>query len=455
MMTEMKPIKSNTKGVMNSLVRRLDTVFPGFFTATPHNHMKDFKWPDNVMFGNTYQMFNRNGLAKAAVSLTTNKTWETFPILWSEGTADFVDDPDFVEWADNLRFWQKVMEADKRSMVGKYSAIILHFADGKSLDAPVVAGTVGGYEGLVRLTVLWEPQISVLNYDEDPQSATYGDPLMFQVNEDSMRDGSATNPVSKPKRMVNIHPDRVFIWSKDGSMDCRSELEAGYNALLDAEKISGAGGEGFWKNARSAPVIEVDKEARISEIAKAMRVSESEVFDAMNDQVEEFQNGFDKLLMLQGMTAKPLGITMSSPEHYFKTSLSIFASSFLIPMRILIGSQTGERSSSEDAKLWAKTVMSRRTNEVIPNIRTLIKRLQKFKIFPSKPFSLTWTDLSHAGPSDKANQAFKMADINYRNTQSGGTMVYTEDEIREVTGHPKGEGLKKPEDPNNPENPNE
>jgi hypothetical protein len=77
------------------------------------------------------------------------------------------------------------------------------------------------------------------------------------------------------------------------------------------EKVKGAGGEGFWKNAKSAPVLEVAAEAKIADMAKVMGVSPEELADKMNDQVADWQKGFDQLLMLQGMQAKTLRVTLA------------------------------------------------------------------------------------------------------------------------------------------------
>lgn len=145
-------------------------------------------------------------------------------------------------------------------------------------------------------------------------------------------------------------------------------LEAGYNDLLTLEKVSGAGGEGFWKNAKSSPVLEVDKEADIAKLAQMLGVETSEIADKMDEVVGDWQKGFDQLLMLQGIEAKTLGVTLPQPAEFYNTALQSFAASIEMPLKILVGTQTGERASTEDAKEWSQTISSRRTNRVIPLI---------------------------------------------------------------------------------------
>ncbi|MFY0682880.1 MAG: DUF1073 domain-containing protein, partial [Thalassovita sp.] len=239
-------------------------------------------------------------------------------------------------------------------------------ADSQGFDQPVTAVS-SGLQGLVELIPAWEGQLNVAEWEDDQGSENYGHPKMYQFDEAAVgKDGA--------RRKFNVHPDRVVIWSEDGTIHGEPFLKGGYNDLLSLEKISGAGGEGFWKNAKSAPVIEVDKEAKLAEMARSMGVDESELVEAMNEQVEDWQGGFDQLLMLQGMQAKALNVTLPSPQHFRAGCLENLAASVEMPVKILVGMQTGERASTEDAQEWANTCMGRRSDKVIPNIMEVVKR---------------------------------------------------------------------------------
>jgi hypothetical protein len=426
---------------MNPLVmlanaaRRLENLFPGYFQpSAKHNHFKDFGWPDTLEFNHLYKMFLRNGIARAGIEKTVGKTWQDFPFLLEverdgseKGTKKETPlEKDIRLRFDDLRLWQHLAEADRRSLVGNYAGVILRLADSKRFQEPV--DTVpGGLEGLVELIPAWEGQLTVAEWDTDEMSETYGQPKMFQFNEAEV--SNKTNDTNKTRSFM-IHPDRVLIWSRDGTIHGTSLLEPGYNDLVDLEKIKGSGGEGFWKNAKSAPVLEVDKEAKVAEMAKAMGVEPGKLADAMNDQVEDWQKGFDQLLMVQGMQAKTLGITLPSPEHFWAAPLQSFAASIGIPLKILVGSQTGERASTEDASEWAQTIMSRRASSVVPNIMALVRRLEDFNILPNdKDWFVDWSDLTEASMGEKVDRANKMADTNQKMKDSG-EIVFTHEEIR-------------------------
>lgn len=415
--------------LVNQGFRRLDRMFPGYFAEAKHDHYKDFGYPKVLTFEQFYAMYNRNGLARAAVNKTVGKTWQDAPFLLEkerDGSQGGEDDEtgleaDIRERFAVLRVWQKLAEADRRGLVGAYAGVILRFADNKRFVDPV-DHVPGGLEGLVEIIPAWEGQLQVSQWDTDQASLTYGQPKMYQFSEAAVGD-------TKQPRQFELHPDRVVIWSQDGTVNCTSFLEPGYNDLIDMEKIKGAGGEGFWKNAKSAPVLEVDKEARLAEMARVMGVKESDLADKMNEQVEDWQKGFDQLLMIQGMKATTLGITLPSPEHFFGIALQSFSASVSIPTKILVGMQTGERASTEDAEEWAQTNMSRRADTVIPNTMAFVDRLERVGILPERDWHLDWTDLTETSMGEKIDRADKMAGVNQKMKETG-EFVFTPEEIR-------------------------
>lgn len=418
--------------VANNAMRRLGSMFPAYFGNQKHNHARDFGYPEHVEFGLLWEAYRRNPLARAAVDKTVGKTWETLPYLQEFARDDGDDAPETtIERAirqrlTDIRGWQVMMEADRRAMVGGYAGVILRIADDRRFDEPVDS-VRGGIDALVEIIPAWKGQLEVSEWDTDQASVTYGQPKMFQFNEASVGDGR-----SQP-RQFQLHPDRVVVWSEDGTVHARSALEPGYNALLDLDKIRGAGGEGFWKNAKSAPVLEVDATTDIQQMAKAMGISPDEVLEKMNAQVEDWQKGFDQLLMLQGMKADTLQVQLPSPEHFFAIALQSFAASVQVPLKILVGSQTGERASTEDADEWARVNMARRTNLVVPTIMAVVARLERFQMIPEADWHLDWADLTEASMAEKIERADKMADVNVK-MKDTGEFIFTPEEIRGAVG---------------------
>lgn len=410
----------------NAATRRLGTMFPGYFPEVKHNHYRDFGWPDRVEFDQLYSMYDRNSVACAAVEKTSTKVWQDHPWLREreEAGEETGLEAEIRKRFSRLRVWQRVSEAERRSLVGDYSGLILRIADSKPFREPVDRVS-GGLDALVEVIPAWQGQLTVSQWDTDQQSETFGQPKMFQFNEAAVddRNGGQT-------RSFEVHPDRVIVWSTNGTVHGKSLLRAGYNDLMDMEKIKGAGGEGFWKNAKSAPILEIDKEAKLQEMAQAMGIDLGDLADEMNEQTEAWQKGFDSLLMIQGMQAKTLGITLPSPEHFYGIVLQSFAASIEMPVKILVGMQTGERASQEDAREWDQTCMGRRSDITIPNIMEFINRLERFGILPERDWFLDWADLTESTMEEKIDRAVKMSDVNQKNIDP----VFAPEEIREAVG---------------------
>lgn len=418
--------------LFNAVTRTLSTMFPGYFPGAKHNHYRDFGYPENLQFNQFFDMYERNGVAAAAVDKTVAKTWQDNPTLQEKPRDDGAQaketrrEKEIRERFADLRVWQHLAETDRRSLVGKYAGLILRFADSKPLEQPVDR-VGGGLMGLVQVIPAWEGQLTVSQWDTDQTSETYGQPTMFMFNEAAV--GQSNQP-----RSFQVHPDRVIVWSRDGTVHGRSALKPGYNDLMDLEKIKGGGAEGFWKNAKQSLVLEVDGVVKLAEMAKAMGVAPDGVADAMNDQVDDFQRGFDSALLLQGMKANPVNVELADPEHFFLNSLQSFASSMSIPLKILVGSQSGERASTEDADEWAQTNMSRRTSYTIPNILLLVDRLERVGILPERDWTLAWTPLAEAKPAEKIERAKKMVDANKASAEATGERVFTVAEVRAAAG---------------------
>lgn len=416
--------------VTNSIRDRAARFFPGVFGASmKHDHYKDFGWPDDLGFDQFHRMYSRNGLATAAVDKTIAKTWESLPGLWeTEKPAESKLEEAIRKHLTSIRFWQAVSNVDRRGMIGAYSGAILLLGDGKKLEEPVDRVN-GGILGLAGIIPAWEGQIKAVEWDNREDSPTYGAVTAYQFDEAAVGDPSNT-----AKRGVRIHPDRIVIWSEDGTINGRSTLEPGFNDLIDAEKVKGAGGEGFWKSSRGAPVIEAAAGMKPDDIVKMMAAQNTDdARDKLNERADDFQSGFDKMLMLGGLTATPLTITLPAPEHFFNIPVMSFAASMQIPVRILIGNQTGERASTEDAREWAQVCMGRRENIVLPCLYELIGRLVKWGILPAKDWTIGWASLLDATPDQQLDRAGKMAEINAK-AVAGDSPPFLPEEIRTAAG---------------------
>jgi hypothetical protein len=399
----------------------------------------EFGYPDTISFDMLYRAYRRNSAAFAGVHKTLDDCWVDLPTI--------IDGPESTEatktteWeADVTKLikphWPRIKDADRRNLVGRYSAILLQIKDGRTWDQPVDTATVKklGHAALVKLIPAWESQIKPTNYDNDTLSDTYGMPTAYEFNEQPVGDDGTYGVV----RSVVVHPDRVIILA-EGSEDDNALAgvplnEAGYNDLLDIEKTKGGSAEGFLKNASRQLGITFDSATDMSVIAEqAKKAGYSDIGEAMNDKIGKLNRGTDSALVTQSGTTSVLSVAPADPTPSWTVSANSYASTITCPFNILFGKQTGNLASEEDKKAWAIRRNSRRNGWQSKLVTDVVTRFWKVG-FISPPVSgevsVTWSDLLAPGDAEKLNNMDKMADIAVKTQQAYGTPAVDANEVR-------------------------
>lgn len=395
-----------------------------------HDHNHDFGFPDQIDFPQLYAMWDRNSLAQAMISRIAETIWRDDPTITDGAdTHDETDTEKAVRTAfEDRRLWAKLADAYMRSLVGDYACAILRVADNLEWHDPV--GAVQGPSGVWDIIPAWQGQITVADWDLAPTSPRYGLPLFYQFSESQIDDGKSRGA----SRSLRIHHERVLVFSSTGDTFGRSALRAAFNDLITYAKVIGAGGEGFWKAARSSMSLEIDKDADLNSLAAAMGVETDKLADKLDEVVADFVAGYDKSLMLSGIKPSPIGVTLpANPEQYYNGPLQAAAASINCPSKVLIGNQTGERASTEDVRSWNATCASRRNREVIPVLRDMLQRLERWGALPKGDWQVQWSDLTEPAGADKLAGAKVMAEINAASLGLGQT-PFSAGEIREQAG---------------------
>ena len=206
----------------------------------------------------------------------------------------------------------------------RYSAILLQIKDSKKWSEPVDTTIVGRLQekALVKLIPAWEAQIDPVNWDDNPDSETFGEVTMYSFTELPV-DG---NFDARPGRIINVHPDRVIILaegSDDGVMTSgKSLLEAGFNKLLDIEKVSGGASEGFLKNASRQLNFNFSAKTSFSQLARALGVSEAQLSEGLDNQVRRLNDSTDSAVIMQEGDTSVLSVAVADPEPTWRTALS-------------------------------------------------------------------------------------------------------------------------------------
>lgn len=400
---------------------------------------RSFGWAETLQFHDYYRLWERGGLAHGAISRTISKCWQDDPEI-IEGEPDETKRPptawekEFKAFAKASKLWESVREADMRRTIGKYSALILQIADGKTWNQPVRGRAA---RRLVKIIPAWEGQLTVSAWGQDEtNSETYGLPMMYSFREGAVGNDPSSAAAGYSGRNLEIHPDRVILLGD--IINGIPMLRAGYNDFVNIEKILGGSGESFLKNAARAISINFGEKSNLSDIATAHGVPLKDLRGIFDQVTEGINRGVDQTLITQNADVKPLVAVVPDPQQHFNVSLQSAAASIMIPVMIWIGSQTGERSSQEDQKDWNKTNQGRRLSLLSSDIETILAHLIRIGLVrPIAESSVVWSDLNEATQGEKLDNADKMAGINQK-SMGTGEVPYSSQEIRDMSGHVNG-----------------
>ena len=389
-----------------------------------HSAWCEYGFPEQVTYENLYALYRRGGIAHGAVEKLVGKCWQTNPEIIEGDDAD--ESKDETAWEKNTkkvftkRLWRAFAEADRRRQVGRYAGILLHINDSRTWDQPVVRG-----KSLKKVTIAWAGSLTVSEWVTDQKSAGYGQPKQWKYVE-SLPSGGTNQRF--------VHPDRVFILG-DYSNDAIGFLEPGYNACVSLEKVEGGSGESFLKNAARQLNVNFEKEIDFNNLASLYGVSMDELQDKFNEVAGEMNRGNDVLMTTQGATVTPLVTAVADPSATYNVNLQTFAASVDIPVKVLVGMQTGERASTEDQKYFNARCQSRR-GDLSFEIEDFSDKLIDLKIIDAvSEKTVIWDDLNEQTGTEKLANAKTMAEINQTFQGSGENPAFSREEIRTAAGY--------------------
>ncbi|HHG9949818.1 TPA: DUF1073 domain-containing protein, partial [Yersinia enterocolitica] len=145
---------------------------------------QEFGYPENLTFDEYYNAYERNAVAGAAIKRMVEGCWEDYPEVFDgEKSQDSKGETPWDKATKKLlkRCWKQIKDADRRNLVGRYSALLIQLRDNAQWSDSIVATTIGSLKekALVRLIPVWESQLDVSDWDTDPLSENYGQPKMY------------------------------------------------------------------------------------------------------------------------------------------------------------------------------------------------------------------------------------------------------------------------------------
>ena len=373
-------------------------------TRTSHCGNRDLwkicSYPELITYQNRLDMYRRHPLANAIVN--------AYPDACLKGNIIISDndDPepksDFDKAIELLKTKYNLIDTVKRAFIlallGYYSTILVGINDGNKLSTQA-RNVRNGINDLLKFAVYSYYNCYPDNLYEDTTTYKFGQPEFYtlhQIIERKGRDERIANDTGTSLSM-KVHESRIIHISQgnlESQQDGEPMLDSIFNDLLNIMKVSGASAEAFFLNVRQPTFINIDPTTNKSNDPKLVA--------RLKKVVEALIYGFERVVPLQGAKIETVTYPNNSPKDNFETLLKLIAGKAGIPLRILIGSESGNKASTQDVTNFNARVQEKQLQVVEPKIiRPLIDRLIKYKILPAVEYQIKFPKLDNIDEKDK------------------------------------------------------
>jgi len=357
------------------------------------------------------ELFDREPLAARVVEVMAKESWQVQPRVYEVNDPSkrtpFEDDWDnlgrslrgksYYQDEQGSPIWEYLLRADILSGIGHYGVLLFGFDDlraGESLETPV---TPQPLRKLLYLRVFPESQAAIAAREVDPISPRYGQPTYYNITFDDPQTASPGG-FGASSSTRKVHWTRIQHLADElesSEIFARPRMRPVLNPLLDIRKVRGGSAEMYWQGALPGLSIET-----LPQLGGDVEIDE----DAMRDMMEDYINGLQRYIGLQGQTARVLSPTVVDPTGQLKVQIDAICIKLGIPVRIFMGSERGELASSQDDDAWNDRVIAREYNYLTPRVVVpFVDRLiWAGCLRPPTGFSVEWPDITSRSEAEEA-----------------------------------------------------
>ena len=261
--------------------------------------------------------------------------------------------------------------------------------------------------------------------DSDYTSENFNKPLSYRLQPSSLSGRQTTNA-----EQHTLHYSRVKVITNavGATIYGESVLEPAFNALFDANKVRGASGEGYRKNAMQKIVLSANN----AEVIKAMNTKKEEVDQAFDD----FNDNFNAALRTAGVDVTSLQTQLQDPKSAWEICVAEACASRGVSFTELVGFMTGERASTQNSSAFTKR-LKKHQKKYGQDIRRFLQWLIDLQLLPqpsSGEFKVCWPDIGESSKSEKLDNAGKMTKQNKEARDAGQEAPWAMEEIRQEGG---------------------
>jgi hypothetical protein len=338
-----------------------------------------------------HDRYVRGGIASRVVDAYPTATWRNPPVISVKDNDKFNDA--WKSLVNRLAVFHYLERVDKVAGIGRYAALFLGVSGGRGVGSTIPK--VKGPDGVLFLSIFSQVNADIIRLEGDPQSPRFGLPSSYNVRFLSgfgVQSRSTTQPVHS-SRIIHIAENTL-----EDDIFGIARMTKVWNYLDDLDKTVGGSAEALWRTVDRGLQFDIDPELNLNPDDE----------EAFSDEIEEYFLGLKRYIKTKGITITPLGSDVPDPRGAAETIVSLIAGTTGIPNRILLGSERGEMSSSQDERNFNSRVRERQLSFAEPVIlRPLINRLISINALPEPngDIIIEWPDLTITSDKEAADIA--------------------------------------------------
>jgi len=380
-------------------------------------------WPtsESITPESLGEMYDRLGVAARVVDLMPEEAWQVTPFVYEDEDVSVVtafeqavDDlckslrgTSWYEGDEGNPLWEHLLRMDRLCGVGSYGALLLGLDDGKELLEPAdgldergdIRGAPSGRK-LLFLREFDERLASVNAWETERTNPRYGQPISYNLTFDDPKLTGGTKGSGRATEVA--HWTRVIhVADNLGTSDLFGvpRMRPVFNDLLDLRKLYGGSAEMYWQGAFPGMGFKTDPQLG----------ADVQFPSDFKETMENYMNGLQRWMAVGGVDPKMLSPTVVSPTDQIQGHLEAICIRLGVPMRIFLGSERGELSSSQDSRAWTDRLRRRQNTWITPRlVAPVIDRLICLGALPRPSrYVVEWPDIAQKTDQEKLDAALK------------------------------------------------
>jgi hypothetical protein len=343
----------------------------------------------DLTFEYFYNKWDRQDIANAVIEKPIAKTWSGNLNITEIGAVEG-QSPLAKEWKSlnkRLKVKKELARLDTLDGIGQYALLLFGFNDVQKKEDWV--RPAGAKLKLNFIRSISEGTSKVLELENDSNNERFGQPKYYEL--EISQPGESANDVLI--RTIKVHHSRI-LHVASGSLVSNiygvSRLKPIVNRLEDLEKIMGGDAETFWRGARPGYHAKPEPDFKMTPDDE----------DALDEELDKYEHDLRRIIYAQGIDLNSLDQQIADPSNHVDIQLQAISAQTTIPKRILVGSERGELSSSQDKDQWLGVIADRRENYAEPELmEPFVDKCMSHGILTQVEYTVIWSELF--SPSEK------------------------------------------------------